>query len=100
MITFEITLKGFDGDTDNTGHLVKWVNAPNLAALEKWLYETSLDDFLFCEPRNLIKSGCAPKGAGREDGVSYIFGEAEEDTIEGWKKQSREAQGVYDENDQ
>jgi hypothetical protein len=35
MKIFEATLKGFDGSTDNTDHLVKWVSAPSLESAEK-----------------------------------------------------------------
>jgi len=93
MITFEITLKGFDGNTDATDHLVKWVNAPNRAALDQWLDESELNDYLAgdCPIRNLIESGCVPKGAGKEDGIDFIFGEENEGVIEDWKSQSREA---------
>ena len=35
MKIFEATLKGFDGSTDNTDHLVKWVSASSLESAEK-----------------------------------------------------------------
>lgn len=35
MKIFEAVLKGFDGSTDNTDHLVKWVSAPSKESAEK-----------------------------------------------------------------
>lgn len=37
MRTFDVTLKGFDGGTDKTDHLVKWVRAENRSILDQWL---------------------------------------------------------------
>jgi len=91
MITFEITLKGFDGTTDDTDHLVKWVNAPDQATLDRWLDENSLTDYLSCETRNLIESGCVPKGAGRDDGVDFVIGEDLDASLVEWKRQSQVA---------
>ena len=39
---FEVTLKGYDGGTDKTDHLVKWVIASSLVALEDWLDKSGL----------------------------------------------------------
>lgn len=35
MKTFEVTLKGFDGSTDQTDHLVKWVLASSKEKVEE-----------------------------------------------------------------
>jgi len=37
MRTFDVTLKGFDGGTDETDHLVKWVAAQNEETVQEWL---------------------------------------------------------------
>jgi hypothetical protein len=37
MPCFEVTLKGFQGGTDETDNLVKWVIAPNRKALNSFL---------------------------------------------------------------
>lgn len=37
MRCFDVTLRGYDGDTDTTDHLVKWVLAPDLDTLKRWL---------------------------------------------------------------
>jgi hypothetical protein len=42
MQTFDVTLNGFDGGTDETDHLVKWVDAPDEQTLEDWLRATGL----------------------------------------------------------
>ena len=34
MKTYQLTLSGYDGSTDATDHLIKWVNASSLAAVE------------------------------------------------------------------
>lgn len=88
MITFEITLLGFDGRTDATDHLVRWVNATDRVALDRWLDENSLDYHLACEPRDLNESGCVPPGAGRRDGVDFVFDESDPAMIAEWKHQS------------
>ena len=96
MTPFEITLKGFDGDTGETDHLVKWINAPDRAALDEWLEEVSLIEYLDpeCPIRDLIQSGCVGSGPlDRHDGVDFIVGEENEVSIDEWKQQSREVQG-------
>lgn len=37
MKTYQLTLAGFDGSTDRTDHLIKWVNAPSRAALDLYI---------------------------------------------------------------
>ena len=44
MRTFDVTLKGFDGGTDKTDHLVKWVRAENRVILDRWLESCGLTD--------------------------------------------------------
>ena len=42
MRTFDVTLKGFDGGTDKTDHLVKWIRASNRQILDQWLEKTGI----------------------------------------------------------
>jgi hypothetical protein len=56
MKTFEVTLKGFDGNTDATDHLVKWVQAENLEALNAWLEDQQVTEHLHEPPR--LMDGC------------------------------------------
>lgn len=37
MKTYEVTLAGYDGSTSDTDHLVFWINAPDLEALNRFL---------------------------------------------------------------
>lgn len=46
MQTYDVTLIGFDGGTDATDHLVKWVRAPCEATLQLWLREIGLWDHM------------------------------------------------------
>lgn len=46
MICFELLLKGYDGGTDETDHLVKWVKAPSREALDAFLLRYGLDSHL------------------------------------------------------
>ena len=63
--TFEITLKGFNGGTDKTDNLIKWVNSNDIRAVEKWVenncYLPALDIQVirngFNEPIYNIKDG-------------------------------------------
>ena len=41
-MNFEVTLNGFDGGTDETDHLVKWISASDLAMVESYLELTGL----------------------------------------------------------
>ena len=42
-LCFELTLKGFDGGTDETDHLIKWVIAPTRQKLDQWLKWNKLE---------------------------------------------------------
>jgi len=46
MKTFEVTLKGFDGGTDHTDNLVKWVRAVDRKTLDNWLDQCGLTDYV------------------------------------------------------
>lgn len=50
MKTFELTLKGFDGGTDATDHLVKWISAPSEDALNAWIERYKLGEHLDGKP--------------------------------------------------
>lgn len=43
---FDVTLKGFNGDTDETDELVKWVIAPSREVLDQWLAKQGLTDLV------------------------------------------------------
>ena len=43
MISFQLTLKGYNGATDKTDHLVKWVNTPTRGALDTFIRDQSLN---------------------------------------------------------
>ena len=53
MKTFEISLKGFDGNTDETDHLVKWINATDIQEVESWLETYDLTQFVASGPFEL-----------------------------------------------
>lgn len=46
LTTFEVTAKGYDGSTDETDHLVFWVNAPSIDLLEQAIEGTGAG---FCD---------------------------------------------------
>ena len=41
MALYEVTLSGFKGATDETDHLIKWVQAPNFSVLGEWLRDNN-----------------------------------------------------------
>jgi hypothetical protein len=41
-MNIEVTLNGFDGGSDETDNLVKWISAPNQAMVERYIDETGL----------------------------------------------------------
>lgn len=41
-MNFDVTLKGFDGGTDETDDLVKWVSAPNIELVNRYIDATGL----------------------------------------------------------
>ena len=47
---FDITLKGYhvtdEGDDDKTSHLIKWVVAPDLDTLNRWIEVVGLRDHI------------------------------------------------------
>lgn len=46
MRTFDVTLQGYDAETDSSDHLVKWVRAENQDVLERWLVKCGLKKFV------------------------------------------------------
>ena len=70
MINFEIILKGWDGSTDATDHLVKWVRAESKATLLQWLTAIEIDiDMLHSPPTEHEQQG----PLGFEDGIDVIL---------------------------
>lgn len=65
MKTYEITLPGFDGSTDETDDLVIWVNAPNPLIAYEFAKSLNAD----CE--ELIRD----HDYSFEDGVDFILDE-------------------------
>lgn len=65
MHTFEVTLKGFDGGTDETDHLVKWVQAENEEVVCNWLLNWSLDSIV----REILQLGDHADVYDFDDGV-------------------------------
>jgi hypothetical protein len=66
---FELLLHGFDGGTDETDHLVKWVKAPSLKVLERWLDETCLSAYLQRPPEPMPHYD----DLGYEDGIDVVL---------------------------
>lgn len=46
MMVFDVTLVGYNAETDDTDHLVKWVNAPNEQMVRQWLHDQGLTPFV------------------------------------------------------
>lgn len=44
--TFQITLVGYDPSTSETDDLVKWIKAPNLGVVKRFLTARKLDDIV------------------------------------------------------
>lgn len=42
MYNFELELAGFDGDTDETDHLIKWISAPSYRAVQRFVERARL----------------------------------------------------------
>lgn len=66
MITYQLTLKGFDASRDDTDDLIKWVNAPSRAALDA--YVQTMGWTLQGEPETPFDTVLT-----REDGVDAIL---------------------------
>ncbi len=84
MSVYELTLKGFDGSTDKTDHLIKWIRANNREELDHWIEKNALTDYLDpnCDIADLRGLSCVPKG-----GVDFIVGKNSDTSLMGWKKQ-------------
>lgn len=81
MITFEITIKGFDGSTDKNDHLVKWINATSLDSLNRWLEENDILQHLSEEPLAIAGESTSwqyPRELSQEDGVDFVVMESDE----------------------
>lgn len=65
MHTFEVTLKGFDGGTGETDHLVKWVQAESEAVVCNWLIDRELGGVV----KEIRKLGEHADGYDFDDGI-------------------------------
>lgn len=88
MKAFDVTLRGYDGSTSDTDHLVKWVKAESLEVLLDWLERVGLEDKLDGPPREM------PEYADLEfeDGIDVIVYSGREDwngesQLERWKRE-------------
>jgi hypothetical protein len=80
---YEVTLKGFDGSTDRTDHLIKWIVATSRSALENWLDASGLLDFLACDPIRL------PSSLEAITDGDFVVGREAPEVAKNWKDQSR-----------
>ena len=71
MRCFDVTLNGFDGESDETDHLVKWVSAPSYAALQKFITRSNLEGSVL----TMHDMGDLRSKYGPEDGVDVIVGD-------------------------
>lgn len=51
MSYYEVTLAGFDGSTDETDDLIKWVKAPNIGVVRKHYPYAKVEELGFVPPR-------------------------------------------------
>jgi len=65
MKNYEVILTGFDGSTDDTDHLVKWLRAPSLKAVKLFLGDFPLHSL----PTSMNNQG----NLGHEDGIDVIL---------------------------
>jgi hypothetical protein len=54
---YELTLKGWDGSSDSTDHLVKWVKVSSYEVLERWLAVHNLTIWLAEPPEDASELG-------------------------------------------
>lgn len=81
MRTFDVTLNGFDGGTDKTDHLVKWVLAKDLKTVNDWIDQLGLRPFV----RDVQDLGDHAKNYTFADGVDVMLdtvGEPERGDVE------------------
>lgn len=88
--TFQLTLHGYDGSTDETDHLIKWVQAPSLRVLERWLNDSRLMPYLQEPPEPMPHFDDAERAIGI-DVILDLEGNADLDTIMPWMLDSQEA---------
>lgn len=46
MPCFDVSLKGFRCETDETDHLVKWIQSPDRFTLDRWLQQQGLTEYV------------------------------------------------------
>lgn len=76
FVCFDVTLRGYDGDTYETDHLVKWVKAPSRDVLTAYLnanglaeYVKSIEDMNYGEANPKVDT----RMYGPDDGVDLIL---------------------------
>ncbi len=67
--SFLLTLAGYDGGTDTTDHLIKWVKAPSRAALDAYI--AAMGYTLQGQPEIILPEA----DLSFEDGVDVILDE-------------------------
>lgn len=77
--TFDVTLAGFDPATDETDHLVWWIQAPSEISLKKFLNKNG-NPKLFCPPERLPHL----EWASHQDGIDLVLNHAGE--VISWKR--------------
>lgn len=99
MKAFDVTLKGFNAETDGTDHLVHWVKASSLEVVNRWLEASGLTPHLHTPPYEMTEysdSGRFP--IDYEDGVDIVLDDdgtvrsgpkLPENWLEGWIEESR-----------
>lgn len=70
MPCFEVTFKGFDPNTDETDHLIKWVQAPNRGVLQQFLFDNGFAPFV----ADLEQMGPHADNVDLEDGMDIKIG--------------------------
>jgi hypothetical protein len=68
MPTFQLTLKGYNPNTSKTDHLIKWVRAPHLEAVNEFL---AVSDWQLAEPPEQL--GSYADDYNTEDGIDILL---------------------------
>lgn len=111
MSTFQLTLKGYQSDREDTEHLVKWINAPGRSSLNLWIERAGLqpykdglisrlllpgneektwEDGLDAIVQERSAEGLQPQHLG--DHVYWVAFSRPENDVEAWMRESKEAQ--------
>ena len=90
-MVFDVTLNGYDGETDATDHLVKWVKAPNRKVLDRWLEVTGLTPYA-----NDVREMAGRGDLTFEDGVDVELSEKGDAAVATWNIMANEVQEMVD----